>query len=152
MLKKLSLMVSAVGVLALVLASQGWSQQQVPGSGPKAAHLYNPQAVETLAGTVVSVNRMHARRPGRPDRVMMVLKTDKETVKVHLGPADYIDQQALKLAPGDQVEVKGVRVKRPKFTIFIAGTVTKGDQVLQLIDGATGKPLWATARSGQRAM
>ena len=146
MLKKLSLMLSTAGLLALVLASQGWSQQQFPAASPKAARLYNPQAVETLAGTVVAVNRVHAKRPGRPDRVMLDLKTDQGTTKVFLGPADYLDRQALKLAPGDQVEIKGIRVNRPKLTIFIAGAVKRGDQILQLRDDATGRPLWATGR------
>jgi hypothetical protein len=146
MWKKLSLMVSTLGLLALVLASQGWSQQQFSAVGPKAARLYNPQAVETLAGTVVAINRMHARRPGRPDRIMLDLKTDQGIIKVHLGPADYVDQQALKLAPGDQVEVKGTRITRSKTTIFIAGSVTKGGQIMQLRDDATGRPLWSTGR------
>ncbi len=144
MVKKLCLMLSVAVLLALGLASQGWSQQQVPAAGPKAARLYDPQKVETLAGTVVAVNRMHARRPVRPDRVVMDLKTGQGTVKVFLGPADYLESQTVKLAPGDQVEVKGLRVNRPKLTIFVAGAVTKGGQVLQLRDEATGRPLWAT--------
>ncbi|MHB9075504.1 MAG: DNA-binding protein [Desulfobaccales bacterium] len=147
MLKKLSLMVSLVGLIALLLAPQGWSQQQFPPATRNANRLYNPQAVETLAGNVVALNRIHAKRPGRPDRVTMVLQTGKETVKIHLGPADYLDRQALRLAPGDQVEVKGMRITRSKATLFIAGTVKRGDQILQLRDDATGRPLWA---KGQR--
>jgi len=152
MRKKLSLMVSAAVLLSLLWAPQGWSQQQVPPApsgalaAPKTARLYNPQAVETLLGNVVAVNRIKAKRPGRPDRVMMDLKTDKGTVKVHLGPVDYLDQQALKLAPGDQVQVKAARVTRPKVTGFIAGEVTKGDQVLKLRDDATGRPLWTKGK------
>jgi hypothetical protein len=146
MLKKLSLMVSTVGLLALILASQGFSQQQFPAAGSKASRLYNPQAVETLAGTVLAVNHMHARRPGRPDRVLMDLKTDQGIVRVHLGPANFLDNQALKLIPGDQVEVKGIRVNRPKLTIFIAGAVIRGGQVMQLRDDTTGRPLWARGK------
>jgi len=152
MFKKLSLIVSLAGLLALVLAVQGWSQQRIPPSvlgGAATRHadrLYNPQKVETMTGTVVAVNRITAKRPGRPDRVMMDLKTGQGIVKVYLGPADYLDHQELKLAPGDQIEVKGMRVNRPKLTIFIAGAVTKGGQVLQLRDDATGRPLWAKGK------
>jgi hypothetical protein len=145
MTKKLSLMASLAGLLALLLAPQGWSQQQFPAA-PKAAKLYNPQAVETLAGKIVALNRIHTKRPGRPDRVTMLLQTGKGTVKVHLGPADYIDRQALKLCPGDQVDVKGIRITRPKFNAFIAGEVRKDDQILKLRDDATGRPLWANGR------
>ncbi len=146
MMKKLSLMGSLGVLLALLLAPQGWSQQQFPAAAPKAAQLYNPQAAETLAGNIVALNRIHAKRPGRPDRVMMLLQTDKGTVKVHLGPADYLDRQALKLCQGDQVEVKGIRITRPKFNGFIAGEVRRGEQVLKLRDDATGRPLWAKGR------
>jgi len=149
MCKKLSLMVSLVGLLALALAHQGWSQQEFPAAGPKASRFYNPQKVETLAGTVVVVNRRPAMRPGHPDLVTMDLKTGQGTLKVFLGPANYLDRQALKLAPGDQVEVKGIRVSRPKVTIFIAGAVKKSDQVSQLRDDATGRPLWAKGRNGK---
>ncbi len=72
----------------------------------------------TLAGKVTAINRRAAKKAGRPERVTMVLQTDQGAVKVHLGPADYFDQQALKLAPGDQVEVKGIKVSRLKAPTF----------------------------------
>jgi len=148
MMKKLSLMAGILGVLAFLMAPPSWAQQQVPPAAPaipaapKASKLYNPQAVETLTGSVAAVNRHASKRTGKPDRVAMVLQTNQGAVKVHLGPADYLDQQALKPAVGDQVEVKGVKVSRLKAPTFIAGEVRKGDQVLKLRDEATGRPLW----------
>jgi len=163
MMKKLSMIVGALGVLAFLMAASAGAQQQTPQAAPPAtapaapakpalgkhSRIYNPQAVETVAGTVVSVDRRTPRKPGRPDRVSMVLKTDKGNLKVNLGPASYIDQQALKLAAGDQVEVKGMRVERRNRTMLIAGEVKKGDQVLKLRDDATGRPLWAKGRKRQ---
>ncbi len=145
-MKKLILMVGALGALAFLMAALSWAQQQVPPAAPKASRLYNPQAVETVAGKVAALNRIASKRAGRPDRMTMVLETGRGPLKVHLGPADYLNQQALQLAVGDQVEVKGVRVNRPRVNIFIAGEVRKGDQVLQLRDDATGRPLWLKAR------
>jgi hypothetical protein len=154
MMKKLSLMAGILGVLALLMASPSVAQEQVPPTAPAAPaapaipaaptapRVYNPRAVVTVTGKVVSVNRRAAKKAGKSPRVTMVLQTDQGAVKVHLGPADYIDQQALKLAPGDRVEVKGVKVNAPKASSFIAGEVRKGDQVLKLRDDATGRPLW----------
>ena len=148
MMKKLSLMAGILGVLAFLMAPPSWAQQQAPPAAPaipaapKASKLYNPQAVETLTGKVAAVNRHASKKAGKPDRVAMVLQTNQGAVKVHLGPADYLDQQALKPAVGDQVEVKGVKVSRLKAPTFIAGEVRKGDQVLKLRDDATGRPLW----------
>jgi hypothetical protein len=158
MIKKLSMMAAALGVLVLLTAPPSGAQQQtppaaVPGqpAARQGAKLYNPQALETLAGKVVAVNRVAPKKAGRPERVMMVLQTDKGAVKVHLGPADFIDQQ-MKLAAGDQVEVKGVRISRPSVTMFIAGEVKKGDQVLKLRDDATGRPLWFKGKNSGGAM
>ena len=169
MMKKLSLMAGILGVLAFLMVPPSWAQQQVPPAAPeqqaptaapvapaapaipaapKASKLYNPQAVETLTGKVAAVNRIGSKRAGKPGRVTMVLQTDHGAVKVHLGPADYLDQQALKLAAGDQVEVKGVKLSRLKAPTFIAGEVRKGDQVLKLRDDATGRPLWLQGKKG----
>ncbi len=150
MMKRLSLMAGILGVLAFLTAPPTGAQQQTPPAAPaapKAAKLYNPQAVVTLAGKVTAINRRAPKKAGRPERVIMVLQTDQGAVKVHLGPADYFDQQALKLAPGDQVEVKGTKVNRAKAPTFIAGEVKKGDQVLKLRDDATGRPLWPKGKT-----
>ena len=147
MMKKLSLMAGILGLLAFLTAHPSGAQPQAPPAAPKAAKLYNPQAVVTLAGKVTAINRRAPKKAGRPERVIMVLQTDQGAVKVHLGPADYFDQQALKLAPGDQVEVKGTKVNRAKAPTFIAGEVKKGDQVLKLRDDATGRPLWPKGKT-----
>jgi hypothetical protein len=157
MMKKMRLTAGILGMLAFLMTSPAGAQQQVPPAAPepqappaapavpaapKASKLYNPQAVETITGKVVAVNRLAARIAGRPARVTLMLQTAQGNVKVHLGPADYLDQQALKPAVGDQVEVKGARLLRAKVTTFTAGEVRKGDQVLKLRDDATGRPLW----------
>ena len=158
MIKKLSMMMATLGVLAFLTAPPSGAQQQappaaVPGqpAARQAAKLYNPQTVEILAGKVVAVNHVAPKKAGRPERVTMVLQTDKGAVKVHLGPADYIDPQ-MQLAVGDQVEVKGVRAARPRVTMFIAGEVKKGDQVLKLRDDATGRPLWFRGKKSDGTM
>ena len=43
----------------------------------------------------------------------MVLQTDQGAVKVHLGPADYFDQQ-VEAGPGGQVKSGGVKADRPQ--------------------------------------
>jgi hypothetical protein len=158
MIKKLSTMAGVLALAACLAAPPAGAQPQAPPPAPQppaaarqGAKLYNPQAVETVTGQVVAVNRQVARKAGRPERVTMVLKTDKETVRVHLGPGDYIDQQGMKLAPGDQVEVKGTRMTSRRGTMFMAGEVKKGGQVLKLRDDATGKPLWGTGKKSPTA-
>ena len=39
----------------------------------------------------------------------MNVKTDKETISVHLGPSWYFENQDVKIQPKDKVEVKGAK-------------------------------------------
>jgi hypothetical protein len=142
-------MVVLVGLLGLVLANGVWAQ---PGMGPGGGQgrgwgnpygrMYNPQTVETLSGEVVSVESISGRAGGRAYGVHFMLKTDKETIPVHLGPSWYITKQNIKIEAKDKVEVTGSRVTFEGKPVIIAAEVKKGDQVLKLRDQA-GIPLWA---------
>jgi hypothetical protein len=124
-----------------------------PAAGPKAAgphRFYNLSTVETLAGSVASVQRGPMRKGGKGNIVRFNLKTDKGQVLVVLGPAKYVDTQPLKLAAGDQVEVKGSRITGPKGrTSVTAAEVTKGGQVMKLRDDQ-GNPLWPKGQGKKR--
>ena len=133
-------------VLVLGLAAPAWGQAPWGAAARGARNMqYDLGTVETLKGTVIKVEQLAPRRVERPSRVQLLLKTDKETVSVLLGPESWFKQQNFSLAPGDQVEVKGSRITRPRRTFIIAGEVRKGGQVLQLRD-ANGRPLWAPGR------
>jgi hypothetical protein len=116
-----------------------------PGPRAKGAgrqRLYDPNSVETLTGQVAAVQRGPMRKGGKGNLVRLTLKTDQGPVQIFLGPAKYVDAQTLKLAAGDQVEVKGSRITGPKGkTTVTAAQVTKGNEVLKLRDDQ-GNPLW----------
>jgi hypothetical protein len=110
--------------------------------GPGHQRFFNPSTVETLTGQVTNVQHGPMRQGGKGNFVRFTLQTDKGPLQVFLGPASYVDAQALKLAAGDNVQVKGSLVTGPKGKSAItAMEVTKGDQVLKLRDDQ-GKPLW----------
>jgi hypothetical protein len=111
------------------------------GPGAPYARQFNPQSVETLAGEVVSLDHvtpMHGMSAG----VHLALRTDKETIAVHLGPSWYIENQDVKIEPGDKVEVKGSRVTQSGSAVLIAAELKKGDEVLTLRD-PSGFPAWS---------
>lgn len=101
--------------------------------------IYDTKTVETLSGEVVSVNKTTSIK-GMPTRLSLKLKTDKETVSVHLGPEWYLEKQ-VKIEPKDTVEVKGSRVTLNGKPAIIAAEVKKGAEVLRLRD-ETGSPVW----------
>jgi hypothetical protein len=150
-MKKFARLISLIGILALVLAATAaWAQ---PGMGPGRgqargwgagdpySRMYNPKTVETLSGEVVKVDKF---TPGRRMSygVHFTLKTEKETIPVHLGPSWYLANQAVTIAPGDKVEVTGSRISYQGNPTIIAAEVKKGGQVLKLRDAA-GVPAWA---------
>ena len=114
------------------------------GGGMAYNRMYDPKTVETVSGEVVSVNRTPFGRRGAMG-VHLTLKTDKETIPVHLGPARYVDQQGITLAAKDKIEVTGSRITFQGQPAIIAREVKKGGQVLTLRDAA-GIPAWAGQR------
>jgi hypothetical protein len=123
-----------------------------PGMGPKDYghhRFFNPSTVETLTGQVIKVQRGPMRQGGRGNFVRFTLQTSQGPLPVFLGPASYVDAQALKLAAGDTVQVKGSRLTGPKgHTAINAVEVVKGDQVLRLRDDQ-GNPLWPPRQGRQ---
>ncbi len=115
--------------------SGGW------GSNAPYCGLYNAKATETLSGEVVSVERFTPSK-GMGHGVHITLKTDKETIPVHLGPLWFVEKQDIKIEANDKVEVKGARITFNDKPAIIAATVKKGDMTLVLRD-ETGIPVWA---------
>lgn len=115
--------------------SGGW------GPGTPYGRMYDPKTVETISGEVESVARITPRK-GMSYGVHMNVKTAKETISVHLGPGWYIENQDLKIAPKDQVEIKGSRITFGGKPALIAAEVKKGDETLRLRD-ENGFPVWS---------
>jgi hypothetical protein len=102
---------------------------------------YDPAKVETISGTVESVGTVVPVK-GMYAAVAVTVKTDKETISVHLGPEWYIGRLDTKIAKGDKIEVKGSRVTFADKPAIIAAEVKKADNVLVLRDSA-GIPVWS---------
>jgi hypothetical protein len=133
-------------LLLVVLAVSTVSAQPSSGSGGwgmKGSYqrTYNPATVETVKGEVVAVEKVTPIK-GMQYGIHLLVKTDKETVSVHLGPAWFIERQDTKIEKGDRIEVKGSRVTIGGKPAIIAAEVKKGDHVLVLRDSA-GVPVWS---------
>jgi hypothetical protein len=115
--------------------SGGW------GPGGQYNRMYDPKSVETITGEVTSVDRITPMK-GMSGGVHMNVKTDKETVSVHLGPSWYLENQDVKIEPKDKVEVRGARTTFAGKPAIIAAEVKKGDELLKLRDDS-GFPVWS---------
>lgn len=143
-----ALLIVPVLVFGLLAASAAPAQDTVTGSGgggwgPRMAYarMYDPKTVETVQAQIVSVDRFTPAKK-MSYGVHALVKTNKETLSVHLGPAWYIENQELRLAPGDQIEVKGSRINFEGKPALIAAEIRKGDDVVVLRD-VRGFPAWS---------
>ncbi len=119
----------------------GWRGSGGWGMGSQYQRMYNPATVETLSGTVESVDKITPMK-GMHSGIHIMLKTEKETVSVHLGPEWCIERLDAKIQKGETIEVKGSRVTFAGKPTIIAAEVKKGDSTLVLRDN-NGIPAWA---------
>jgi len=119
-----------------------------PGGGKGRA--YDPATETTAAGVVSVVDRVPHGAWGRSAGIHLQLKADSgETLTVQLGPSWWIDEQPLKIAAGDRIQVRGSAVVDGGKPSLIAAEIQKGDQKMVLRDPA-GMPAWAGGRRGGR--
>jgi hypothetical protein len=82
-----------------------------------------------------------AGRMGMMQGTHLMLKTDKETIEVHLGPSAFLKEKQVEVAKGDSVEVVGSRIKMGGSDALVARAIRKGATSWTLRD-ANGRPLW----------
>jgi hypothetical protein len=147
-MKKILTLIAAMTILSLFPGNEALAQKGIAwkggggwGAGTPYSRMYNPQTVKTISGEVISVDQITPMK-GMYYGVHAVLRTDNETISVHLGPGWYIENQDMKIAPKDKIEVKGSRIIFEGKPAIIATEVKKGNEVLMLRD-TSGLPAWS---------
>jgi hypothetical protein len=138
-----------ISILVLLIAPESFAQGGMGwgrggggwGMGTGYGRMYNPQTVETIGGEVISVDKFTPTK-GMCYGIHMTVKTNNETISVHLGPGWFIENQDIKIEPKDKVEVKGSRITFDGKPAIIAAEVKKGDEILTLRDD-NGFPVWS---------
>lgn len=157
-MKKVQLIIMVVLWVVLIFAADsfaqrgrrwqdnsGWDSSNQPSSG----RIYNPATVETVDGTVVTVDNI-TQGGGMFYGIHLVVRTQSEDLSVHLGPAWYLDAQGVQIAPNDVITITGSRVTLDGQPALIASEMKKGDTAVKLRD-QNGFPLWSGRRgSGPR--
>jgi hypothetical protein len=148
MMKKIGTVLATLAIVSLFFtigsfAQMGpmWKGSGGWGMGMQYSKMYDPKTVETITGVVVSVDKMSPMK-GMSYGVHIILKTDKQTISVHLGPSWYLENQDIRIEPKDKVEVKGSRITFEGKPAIIAAEVKKGNEILKLRD-EKGFPVWS---------
>jgi hypothetical protein len=147
-MKKTGALIAMVSILSLLLTTESFARQGIRwrGSGGWGMdtpynRMYDPKTVETIKGEVLKVDRISPIK-GMSYGVHLTVKTDKETISVHLGPEWYLEYQDVKIEPKDKIEIKGSRITFQGKPAIIAAEVKKGDEALKLRD-ENGIPAWS---------
>ena len=139
-----------LGLIGFMAVTQVWAQSgagmgggQGRGWGAQDTYgrMFNPKTVEKVSGEVASVETFTPGK-GISSGTHITVKTDKETIPVHLGPNWFIQEQGLTLAPQDKVIITGSRITYEGKPAIIASEVSKDNRVWKLRDD-TGMPQWA---------
>jgi len=102
---------------------------------------YDPKTVETIRGTVLSVEKTTPTK-GRGYWVDLMLQTENGTIAVQLGPAWYIDKQTPRIEANDTITVTGSRLTMDGRPVIVAADITKGNELLKLRDD-NGISVWS---------
>ena len=135
-----------LGAAALLVAGMGWTAnaQSAPAGG-QGSTMYDVKTETTITGTVESVESVTGtggRGRHRMGGTHLVVKTEKESVVVHVGPTAYLAEKGITLTTGDTLEILGSRVTVDTEAVLIARQIKKGGQTWTLRD-ASGRPVWS---------
>jgi hypothetical protein len=134
-----------IGAVSVVMA-------QTPGTGRGASPMYDVKTETTIKGTVESVETVTGTA-GRGRHSLggthLTVKTETETLEVHVGPTAYLTEKGITLAKDDTLEILGSRVTIDKEPVVIAKQIKKGDNTWTLRD-ASGRPVWSGRGRAQR--
>ena len=122
----------------LLVAPRAWPQMG-PGMGPGYG-FYDSSTEIVARGVVEEVQNGVYPCPWVGTHV--VLKTDKGTYDVRLGPTPFLSQNNFSIAKGDTLSVAGSKLSIQGTDFLIAREVTKDGKTLTLRN-AQGFPAWA---------
>ncbi len=145
-MRKLGILIASAALIAFVYGTDASAQMDMQGKGgwgKGSTHnrMYNPKTVETISGEVVKIDKSTTKK-GMRSGVHLLVKTEKETISVLLGPSRYLDKQDVKIEPKDRLEIKGSRIAFQGEPVLIASEVKKGGELLKLRE-EDGTPLWS---------
>ena len=147
-MKHLKFSIKILSILLLIFSMDSFAQRGTRwkssggwGTNSNYNKLYNSSTIETLKGEVVAIDKIVPEK-GMSYGIHLKLKTDKETISIHLGPGWFIENQDVKIELKDKIEVKGSRITYKNKPAIIAAEIKRGNDLLKLRD-ENGIPIWS---------
>ncbi len=123
--------VAAVAVVALAASA-------TPQRGkPK----YDPNAEVTIEGIVTEKISVPWGSSDCWGGEHLMVKTDKETIEVHVGPTWFLAREGFLVEVGERVSITGSRIQVDGKAVIITRTLRKDGKELE-VRAKQGKPAW----------
>jgi hypothetical protein len=107
---------------------------------------WNPNAVETIHGTITSVGT-YKHADTSMEGVLLHVKTDAgKTMRVYVGPRSFVDSHNVSFRKGDAVTITGSVAKTGHHETILASQIQTANRTLDLRT-PDGKPLWNLEQS-----
>ena len=132
--RKILLVTAFIALLAVDSASA----QKNPASAA-ASPKYDLQSETKFKGTVEEVKL--PQKGSQKDAAHLLVKSGTDTMDVYLCPGSFLDDIGVSFKKGDEIELKGSKVKQDAADLVLAREVVKGNDTLVLRD-EKGKPIW----------
>ena len=129
-----------LSIMAFAVAPATYGQATKPEPEPG----YDPATVVAMMATVTEVREVPQGSP--LSGVHLVVKTERETIEVYLGPANFLKEMAVHFANNDRLQINGSKVKLRVGFIILAREVRKDSSTLYLRD-QSGTPNWPPEKS-----
>jgi len=118
----------------LSLAMSNGLAQKIKNTGPK----YDIASEARIKGVIEDMREV----PGDFEGTQLVVKTDTQTVVVHVAPAAFLKEIDVSFNKGDQVQVVGAKAPNAAAEEILAREITVGANTVTLRDDS-GIPVWA---------
>jgi sporulation protein YlmC with PRC-barrel domain len=118
------------------------TEEMIAHHTDKHAQSYNPNAVETIHGTVHSVGTYHIEGTSVKGVLLHVRADDGRMMWVQAGPRSFVDSQNIRFHKGDPVTITGSVAQRDRHeTTIVASQIQTANRTLAL-RAPDGRPLW----------
>jgi hypothetical protein len=121
--------------LAFLCLTPVLAQKTPKPSGPK----YDLQTEANIKGTIEEVQL--PPKGSEKAIVHLLLKNGPDTTDVYLCPKSFMDDMGMDFTKGDEITLKGSKVKQGDTDLVLAREVAKGNNTFVLRD-AKGGPVW----------
>ncbi|MDT8066700.1 MAG: hypothetical protein ROO76_00905 [Terriglobia bacterium] len=138
-----SLRVLFVGAIILAMSVALLAQKLSGNTGPK----YDAKSEVTVKGTVEDIKTV----PGSLEGVHLVLKSENETILVHVAPEKFLSEMETSFNKGDVLQVVGCKIKDPGGNDeLLAREITKSNDNQLVLRDKKGTPIWVLWNPGSK--